>query len=77
MGWHCPLGMKALVQSQRYVPRLERVCRLCTIGTIGDENHLLLESPELQESRDRWVSLFTGLDTVQEFMGREVYNQCS
>ena len=27
--------------------------------------------PELEESRDKWVSLFSGPDTVQKFMWQE------
>jgi len=34
-------------------------------------NHLLFEWPELQESRDKWASLFPGPDTVGDFMWHE------
>ena len=40
------------------VPRLQRVCRLCTTGTLGDEKHLVFECPELQCFREQWPHLF-------------------
>ena len=55
--------------SKPKVPRLERVWKLCTIGTIDDEQHLLFECPELDERRGKWASQFSGFDTVlQEFI---------
>ena len=48
---------------QRYLAKvtyLERVCRLCTTGTIGDEKHLLLKCFELQGSCNKRASLFSG-----------------
>ena len=53
------------------VTGLERVCRLHTTGTIGVEKHLVFESPEMQESRDRWAILFSEPTTVQEFVWQE------
>ena len=50
------------------VPRLERVCQLCTTGMLGDEKHLIFECPELQGFREQWSHLFEGPQTMQAFM---------
>ena len=39
--------------------------------TVGDEKHLLFECSEFQDVSDKWASLFSGLDTVQESMWQE------
>lgn len=49
-------------------PRLESVCRLYATGISGDEEHQFSERLDLQESRDKRASLFSGPDTFQELM---------
>ena len=53
------------------VPRLDRVCRLCTTGVLGDEKHLVFECPELQCFRIQWAHLFQGPETMQAFMWQD------
>ena len=53
------------------VPRLQRVCRLCTTGTLGDEKHLVFECPELQCFREQWPHLFQGPQTMLAFMWQD------
>lgn len=54
------------------VPRLDRVYELCTTGTNDDEKHLLFECPELQNSCDKWASLFSGPDMHRDSCGRKL-----
>ena len=53
------------------VPRLERVCQFCGVGTLGDERHLVFECPELLCFRELWSHLFEGPQTMQAFMWQE------
>ena len=53
------------------IPRLERVCQLCGVGTLGDERHLIFECPELLCFREQWSHLFEGPQTMQAFMWQE------
>ena len=53
------------------IPRLERVCQLCGVGTLGDERHLIFECPELLCFREQWSHLFEGPQTMQAFMRQE------
>ena len=53
------------------VPRLDRVCRLCATGTLGDEKHLISECAELQCLRTQWAHLFQGPQTMQAFMWQD------
>ena len=39
------------------LPRHRRVCRLCHIGALGDERHMLLECPALADLRDEFSPL--------------------
>ena len=40
------------------VPRLDRVCRLCATGRLGNEKHFVFECPELQYFRSSWPISF-------------------
>ena len=40
------------------VPRLNRFCTSCQQGVLGDEKHIVVECPALQDSRDRYENLF-------------------
>ena len=53
------------------LPRLERVCQLCGVGTLGDERHLIFECSELLCFREHWSHLFEGPQTMQAFMWQE------
>ena len=53
------------------VPRLERSCRLCATGALGNERHIIFECPELQGFRARWSHLFQGPETMQAFMWQD------
>ena len=39
------------------LPRHKRVCRLCHIGALGGERHMLLECPALADLRDEFSPL--------------------
>jgi hypothetical protein len=41
--------------SQSFVPHVERKCRLCTINTLGDEYHYLLECPFFSNKRSKYI----------------------
>ena len=49
------------------VPRVDRVCRFCGIGSMGDERHIVFECPHLQSIRDKYVGLFSVSTMVQFF----------
>ncbi len=53
------------------VSRLDRVCQLCGLGTLGDERHLVFECPELLCFRQKWSHLFERPETMQEFMWQD------
>ena len=53
------------------VPRLQRVCRLCTASTLGDEKHLVFECPELRCFREQWPHLSEGPQTMLAFMWQD------
>ena len=53
------------------VPRIERVCQLCSVGALGDEQHLVFECAELQCFREQWSHLFQGPQTMQGFLWQE------
>ena len=46
-----------------HVPRLEKFRQLCATGAVGDEIHIIFESPELQGFRARWSHLFHESET--------------
>jgi len=62
--------------SKPKVSRHDRAYGLCTTGTNGDEKHLLFECLELQETRDKWASLFSGPDMHRNSCGRKFINEC-
>lgn len=39
------------------LPRHSRVCKLCHVGALGDERHLLLECPALPDLRTQFSQL--------------------
>ena len=43
------------------LPRHRRVYRLCQIGSLGDERHMLLECPALADLRDELVAECSGV----------------
>ena len=53
------------------VPRLQRVCRLCTTSTLGDEKHIVFECLELRCFREQWPHLFKGPQTMLAFMWQD------
>jgi hypothetical protein len=52
------------------VPRADRVCRFCGIGSLGDERHLVFECPHLQSIRDRFSGLFR-VSTMKQFFWQD------
>ena len=54
-----------------HVPRLQRVCHLCTTGALGDERHVIYECPELQDVRAQWPHLFEGPETMKAFLWQD------
>ncbi len=40
------------------VPRLPRVCPRCSLGEVGDEQHLVFTCPALEHIRSRYRHLF-------------------
>ena len=54
------------------VPRLERICRLCATGVVGDESHLIFECPELQCLREQWPHLFEGRKQCSNSCGKMI-----
>ena len=53
------------------VPKLQRICRLCTTSTLGGEKHLVFECPELRCFREQWPHLFQGPQTMLAFMWQD------
>jgi hypothetical protein len=49
------------------VPRVDRVCRFCGAGSMGDERHVVFECPHLQSVRDKYAGLFSVSTMVQFF----------
>ena len=49
------------------VPRVDRVCRFCGTGSMGDERHVVFECPHLQSIRDKYAGLVSVSTMVQFF----------
>lgn len=62
MGCH---GLPRDCGSWAGVPRVDRVCRFCGVGSMGDERHVVFECPHLQSIRDKYASLFSASTMVQ------------
>ena len=67
MGSH---GLHRNAGSWAGVPRVGRVCRLCGVGSMGDEKHLVFECPHLQTIRDKYPVLF-GVPTMVQFLWQD------
>ena len=52
------------------VPRVDRVCRFCGTGSLGDERHVVFESPHLQFIRDKYAGLFS-VSTMAQFLWQD------
>ena len=52
------------------VPRVDRVCKFCGAGSIGDEKHVVFECPHLQPIRDRYGGLFS-VSTMIQFLWQD------
>ena len=46
------------------------MCRLCGVGSLGDEKHLVFECPHLQTIRDKYPGLF-GVPTMVQFFWQD------
>ena len=54
------------------IPRLHRVCALCTGDNPGDEQHVIFECPGLQDIRDKHQGLFgEHAATMLQFMWQD------
>ena len=50
---------------------MDRVCRLCATGRLGDEKHCVSECPELQYFKIQLAHLFQCPQTTQAFMWQD------
>ena len=55
----------------RTVPRHERLCLLCNLGSLCDEKHVVFECSALQGLRDEYASLFSGVCTMKQFLWQD------
>ena len=62
------LPVNVLRRGPGRVERQLRVCSVCGSGQVCDEHHLVLECAALQALRGRWLHLFEGCATMQQFM---------
>ena len=53
------------------VPRHERLCLLCNLGSLCDEKHVLFECSALQGLRDEYASLFSDVCTMKQFLWQD------
>jgi hypothetical protein len=49
------------------IPRIDRVCRFCGVGSLGDEKLLVLACPHLQFIQDEFEGLFQVRTMMQFF----------
>ena len=53
------------------VPRHERLCLLCNLGSLCDEKHVVFECSALQGLRDEYASLFSDVCTMKQFLWQD------
>ena len=53
------------------VPRHERICLLCNLGSLCDEKHVVFECSALQGLRDEYASLFSDVCTMKQFLWQD------
>jgi hypothetical protein len=52
------------------LPRVDRVCKFCGAGSMGDEKHVVFECPHLQPIRDKYAGLFS-FSTMVQFLWQD------
>ena len=68
MGVHC---LPEDEGSWKKVPRHQRVCLLCDLGSSCDEKHVVFECSALQDLREQYASLFVSVCTMQQFLWQD------
>ena len=53
------------------VPRHDRICLLCNLGSLCDEKHVVFECPALQGLRDEYATLFSDVCTMKQFLWQD------
>ena len=53
------------------VPRHDRICLLCNLGSLCDEKHVVFECPALQGLRDEYATLFADVCTMKQFLWQD------
>jgi hypothetical protein len=53
------------------VARADRHCKLCSMGVLGDEHHMLFDCPVMDDMRAKMVDVFAQARTVTEFCSLE------
>ena len=53
------------------VPRHDRICLLCNLGSLCDEKHVVFECPALQGLRDEYATLFSDVCTMKQILWQD------
>ena len=70
----CQMGVHRLLKDEgswHKVPRHERICLLCTSGSLWGENHMVPQCSYGQGLRDALASLFSDMCTMKEFLWQD------